>query len=115
MDTSKLEPFLAAYETDVRFPDTSDMEHFDMLLSRTKLEKNRQLLTAEQKDRLAAADEQMARQLDVFCAAIAAIADLGEWREAISPPATHWWWYLDVLTHARPCLQAMVAQQPATA
>ena len=114
MDTSKLEPFLAAYETDVRFPDTSGMEHFDMLLSRTKLENNRQLLTAEQKDRLAAADEQMARQLDAFYAAIVAVADLAEWREAISPPATHWWWYLDVLTHARPRLQAMIAQQPAT-
>lgn len=114
MDTSKLEPLLVAYETDVRFPDTSGMESFDMLLSRTKLENNRQLLTAEQKNRLAAADEQMARQLDVFYAAIAAVADLAEWREAISPPATHWWWYLDVLTHARPRLQAMIAQQPAT-
>jgi hypothetical protein len=113
MDPEKLTSLLAAYETDVRFPDTSGMEHFDMLLSRTTLENNRQLLTAEQKDRLAAADEQMARQLDAFYAAIVAVADLGEWREAISPPATHWWWYLDVLTHARPRLQAMIAQQPA--
>lgn len=114
MDPEKLASLLAAYETDVRFPDTSGMEHFDMLLSRTKLENNKQFLTAEQKDRLAAADEQMARQLDAFYAAIVEVADLAEWREAISPPAKHWWWYLDVLSHARPRLQAIVSQQPAT-
>jgi hypothetical protein len=113
MDAIKLEPLLAAYETNVRFPDTSGMEHFDMLLSRSKLENNKQLLTAEQKDRLAAADEQMARQLDAFYAAIVGVADLAKRREAISPPATHWWWYLDVLSHARPRLQAVIAQQPA--
>ena len=59
MNLNKLESLLAAFETDVRFPDTSGMEHFDMLLSRTRLENNRQHLTAEQKERLAAADEQI--------------------------------------------------------
>jgi hypothetical protein len=111
MNPEKLASLLAAYETDVRFPDTSGIEHFDMLLSRTKLETNRELLTAEQKDRLAAPDEQMAGQLDAFYAAIVQVADLAEWREAINPPATHWWWYLDVLSHARPRLQAAIEQQ----
>jgi len=114
MDPESLASLLAAYETDVRFPDTSGMEHFDMLLSRSELENNRQHLTAEQKDRLAAADEQVARQLDAFYAAIVEVADLAEWRETISPPATHWWWYLDVLSHVRPRLQAVIARQPAT-
>ncbi|MDX1399830.1 MAG: hypothetical protein R3204_14985 [Oceanospirillum sp.] len=114
MDLNKLESLLSAFETDVRFPDTSGMEHFDMLLSRTKLENNRQLLTKEQKERLAAADEQMARQLDSFYAAISQVGDLTDWREKINPPATHWWWYLDVLSHARPSLQAVIGQQPAT-
>lgn len=114
MAPAKLASLLTAYETDVRFPDTSGMEHFDMLLSRSKLENYRQLLTAEQKDRLAAADEQMARQLNVFYATIVEVADLAEWREAISPPATHRWWFLDVLFHVRPRLQAAIVQQPAT-
>lgn len=47
MNPEKLASLLAAYETDVRFPDTSGIEHLDMLLSRTKLENNRELLTAE--------------------------------------------------------------------
>jgi hypothetical protein len=114
MNPNKLESLLAAFETDVRFPDTSGMEHFDMLLSRTKLENNKQLLTVEQKERLAVADEQMARQLDSFYAAIVQVADLADWREKINPPATHWWWYLDVLSYARPSLQAVIGQQPAT-
>lgn len=114
MNPNKLESLLAAFETDVRFPDTSGMEHFDMLLSRTKLENNRQHLTAEQKERLAAADEQMARQLEVFYAAIVQVGDLTDWREKINPPATHWWWYLDVLSYARPSFQADIGQQPAT-
>jgi hypothetical protein len=115
MAPAKLASLLTAYETDVRFPDTSGMEHFDMLLSRSELENNRQLLTSEQKGRLTAADEQLASQLDAFYAAIVEVADLTEWREAISPRATHWWWYLDVLFHAQPRLQAVIAQQPATA
>jgi hypothetical protein len=89
MEPDKVESLLTAYETDVRFPDTSGMEHFDMLLSRSKLENNRQLLTAEQKDRLGAANEQMTRQLDALYATIVEVADRAEWREAISPPATH--------------------------
>lgn len=53
----------------------------------------------------------MAGQLDAFYAATVQVADLTEWREAINPPATHWWWYLDVVSHARPRLQAAIEQQ----
>lgn len=113
MNPEKLNALLAAYETDVRFPDTSGMEHLDMLQSRTKLENNKEHLTVEQMERLAAADEQLARQLDAFHAAIVQVADLASWREEIDPPATHWWWYLDVLSYARPRLKALLEQQPA--
>lgn len=113
MAPDKLDALLAAYETDVRFPDTSGMEHLDMLLSRTKLENDKHLLTTGQRERLEAADQQMASQLDVFYAAIVQIGDLAKWREEFDPPATHWWWYLDVLSYAWPRLQTVISRQPA--
>lgn len=114
MNPEKIELLLAAYETDVRFPDTSGMEHLDMLMTRTELEKNQQLLTAEQLERLTAADQQLARELDDFYEAISQVARLDRWREEIDPPASHWWWYLDVLSYAWPIRYA-AGQQAATA
>jgi hypothetical protein len=113
MEPEKLISLLNAYETDVRFPDTSGVEHFDMLLSRTEIERHKQQLTPEQMDRLAAADEQLAHQVDSFYQSIACVADMAEWRAAVTPAATHWWWYLDVLAHARPSLEALLRRQPA--
>lgn len=102
MNLDKLENLMLSYETDVRFPDVSGMEHIDMLLSRTELENHKQLLSVEQKERLAAADQRLATQVDAFYTAVSQIADLRAWREKTAPPAAHWWWYLDVLAQAWP-------------
>jgi hypothetical protein len=112
MKTNKLENLLLAYETDVRFPDVSGMEHIDMLLARTEIEKHQQLLSTEQRERLAVADQQLAAGARVFYDAIRQIADLEAWREKVDPPATHWWWYLDVLAFAWPRLSTAVKPQP---
>ena len=102
MNAKKIEELLLSYETDVRFPDVSGMEHLDMLLSRTELEEHKALLSTEQQERLASADQRLAVQIDVFYTAVSQIADLKDWRKKVSPPITHWWWYLDVLTYAWP-------------
>jgi hypothetical protein len=113
MEAKKLENLLLSYETDVRFPDVSGMEHIEMLLNRTEIEKQQQLLSAEQQERLIVADQQLAAQATVFYAAIDQIADLGAWREKVDPPASHWWWYLDVLASAWPRLETAVSQPQA--
>jgi hypothetical protein len=91
------EEMLAAYEVDVRFPDVSGIEHLDMLLTRSEIARIERHLTPEQRDRLAKADAMLLRQAKKFYEAIRKIADLEAWRRDKDTPATHWWWYLDVL------------------
>lgn len=93
-----IEKSLAAYETDVDFPDVSGMEHLQMLMTRSELHRDQDQLTPEQRTRLANADKSLLQQAHLFYRAIQAIADLARWRET-EPGVTpeHWWWYLDVL------------------
>lgn len=104
-----LEQLLYAYETDVRFPDVSGMEHLQMLMTRSTLEEKKGGLNAEQKERLAIADEQLIRQIGQFYVAIKRIADLSAWRKKQDAPISHWWWYLDVLTHVPSSLRQETA------
>lgn len=90
---------IAAYEVDVRFPDVNGMEHLDMLLTRSEIAKGEANLTAEQRMRLAEADKVLLQQASRFYQTIQKIADLEAWRRDENAPATHWWWYLDVLVH----------------
>jgi hypothetical protein len=105
MKQADLEELLFAYETDVRFPDVSGMEHLDMLLTRTKIEDHKGRLSQEQRERLATADQKLLQQSNQFYTAIRQVADLTAWREHVEAPSSHWWWYLDVLAHAWPCMQ----------
>ena len=93
-----IEKNLSAYEADVDFPDVSGMEHLQMLMTRSALHRVEDQLTAEQKMRLAKADECLLQQAHLFYRAIQTIADLARWRETetgVTPE--HWWWYLDVV------------------
>jgi hypothetical protein len=105
MNKGELEKLLLAYETDVRFPDVSGMEHLDMLLTRTKIEEHKGRLSQEQRARLATADQKLVHQSDQFYVAISQVADLTAWRDKVHAPVSYWWWYLDVLAHAWPCMQ----------
>ena len=64
----EIERLLTAYETDVRFPEASGMELLDMLLKRSEIAQadREQLLTVEQRRRLAAADRVLALQARHF-------------------------------------------------
>ena len=97
----EIERLLTAYETDVRFPEASGMELLDMLLKRSEIAQadREQLLTVEQRRRLAAADRVLALQARHFYASIQRIADLEVWRQHEGAPPKEWWWYLDVLAH----------------
>lgn len=106
MSKAELEKLLLAYETDTRFPDVSGMEHLDMLLTRTKIEEHKSRLTQEQRERLMIADQNLMQQSNQFYEAICSVADLAAWRESVDAPASYWWWYLDVLAHAWPCLSS---------
>ena len=99
MNHTELNDLLTAYEVDVRFPDVSGMEHLDMLLNRSALAEAERsnLLTVEQRTRLAEADRILAAQAVRFHQAIQRIADLEAWRQQEQAPPEHWWWYLDVI------------------
>lgn len=104
MKQAELEKLLFAYETDVQFPDVSGMEHLDMLLTRTKIEENKGCLSQKQRERLATADQTLLQQSNQFYTAIRQVVDLTAWREQVEASPSHWWWYLDVLAHAWPCV-----------
>lgn len=92
-----LESWLAQYETDVRFPDVSGMEHLDMLLTRSRIAAEKDVLTDEQAGRLREADRYLLHNAEQFYEAIAAVANLAEWRETSGVSPEEWWWFLDVL------------------
>ncbi|MCZ2115512.1 MAG: hypothetical protein LC131_17045 [Anaerolineae bacterium] len=96
---TELERLLTQYETDVRFPDVSGMEHLDMLLTRSRIAEHKDGLNAEQAARLADADQWLLHNAKQFNKAILNVADLTTWREEANVSPDHWWWYLDVLTN----------------
>ncbi len=93
------ESLITAYEVDVRFPDVSGMEHLEMLLTRSRIAQVEATLTAEQRDRVQAADRELIHQAARFYAAIRRIADLADWRARENASPAEWWWYLDILAH----------------
>ncbi len=90
---------VTAYETDVRFPEVSGMEHLDMLMTRSEIASIEPHLPAALRERVLEADKQLMSRARQFYDAIRAIADLASWRRSEFTPITHWWWYLDVLAH----------------
>lgn len=88
---------VTAYETDVRFPEVSGMEHLDMLMTRSEIASVEPHLSAALRERVLQADKQLMSRARQFYGAIQAIADLASWRRSEFTPITHWWWYLDVL------------------
>lgn len=94
----EIDKLIAAYETDVQFPDASGMEHLEMLLARNDIARCERQLTAEQRARLEKADQALLQQARRFYRAIKRIADLETWRREHDVSPTFWWWYLDVLS-----------------
>jgi hypothetical protein len=88
---------LAAYEADVQFADVSGMEHLDMLMTRSEIAKHEPHLTDVERQRLLNADKLLRQQAHLFYQSIRGIANLASWRRDEDVPATHWWWYLDVI------------------
>jgi len=88
---------LEAYETDVQFADVSGMEHLDMLMTRSEIARHERHLSDEERQRLLNADKLLRQQAYLFYQSIQEIADLASWRRGEDVPATHWWWYLDVI------------------
>ncbi len=88
---------IAAYEVDVQFPQTSGMEHLDMLMTRSEIARNEMHLSAEERERVFNADRLLLQQAEQFYESIQRIADLASWRRDENAPPAHWWWYLDII------------------
>lgn len=107
--------YLESYTVAVKHPDVSEFEHLDMLITRDKIATLEEQLTAEEKAKLATADQHLLNQANRFFAALATITDLQQERQKRQPLPSHWWWYLDVLTGlpTRPPSSRKVKLQPA--
>lgn len=90
---------LEHYVVAVRHPRVSGFEHLDMLLTRDKLAERVEELNPDERKRLAEADRRLLTDADQFYAELSRITDLAHERRERNAPATHWWWYLDVLAH----------------
>jgi HAMP domain-containing protein len=96
---------LQAYVIDTQFPEVSGIEHLQMLRRRSELAELKSTLNSDELEQLAQADERLVTQASQFLAELSRFVDLTQERRRRPVPASHWWWYLDVLTYA-PCLPA---------
>ena len=86
-----------AYVVDTQFPDVSGIEHIQMLQRRSELAAMEQGLSRRERRQLADADARLVAHASEFLAELARFVDLAEERRRLDVPASHWWWYLDVL------------------
>lgn len=86
-----------AYLAMTEQPAVSGFEHLAMFDLRDQIENDKAILTQSDSKVLAVADQQLLDQAYLFVAALETMVDLAQERLRHNPPATHWWWYLDVL------------------
>jgi len=88
---------LKHYQVDVEYPDVSGAEHLQMLQIRDELAEQESSLGPQERQALAAADQRLIEQADVFYAELSRFIDLAQHRQEHQIASSHWWWYLDVL------------------
>ena len=93
---------LKHYQLEVEFPDVSGFEHLQMLDIRDDLEEIKDNLSASERKALLEADRRLLEQALAFESQLAQITTLASERAQRQPPASHWWWYLDVITQLPP-------------
>ena len=89
--------WLSHYRVDVKHPNVSGAEHFEMLQIRDKLASVEPTLTPEEHEILTAADQALVEQAAAFHRTLQSFVDLAEYRREHAVPAERWWWYLDVI------------------
>ena len=90
---------LKEYLADVRHPHVSGAEHLEMLQAREQLAALQHTFSSEEKKLLDEADRLLIAQADEFATELARFTNLVEARRTNRIPPSHWWWYLDVISH----------------
>ena len=90
---------LRYYIKAVKYPDVSGFEHLEMLAIRDKVAEIEPNLSPAEKDKLAEADSRLSKDAYRFYSALSHVTDLQYERKRRQIPTSHWWWYLDVLSH----------------
>ena len=90
---------LVHYCVDVQHPEVSGAEHLEMLQIRDRLAELEPTLTSEEQEALAEADRILIERSAAFYQELLRFLDLAAYRREHSIPPTHWWWYLDVVSH----------------
>ncbi len=93
------EKLMLSYESGVRHPEASGMEHLNLFQMRSHLAAITTELSEPQRARLERADTELLRQANKFLDSIEKIADLESWRRHDRIPPSQWWWYLDVVVN----------------
>jgi hypothetical protein len=93
---------LMHYCVDVQHPEVSGAEHLEMLQIRDRLGEIEPTLTSEEQEALAEADRVLVDRATAFYQEILRFLDLAAYRREHGILPTHWWWYLDVVSHLPP-------------
>jgi hypothetical protein len=102
---------LEHYMTSVEFPEVSGLEHLEMLQIRDKLFELEATLSDGEKEALNKADRRLVERVAEFHKGLSRFINFEQRRQAQQIPATHWWWYLDVLAQL-PELYPLAVEQP---
>lgn len=115
MKNHNYEKLMLSYESGVRHPEASGMEHLNLFQVRSRLAKSKADLTDSQRARLERADTELLHRANEFLNSIEQIADLESWRRHDRVPPSQWWWYLDVIVNvpiviAHPPIHSFMAE-----
>jgi hypothetical protein len=93
---------LVHYCVEVQHPEVSGAEHLELLQIRDRLAEFEPTLSTEKQETLAEADRILVERATAFYREILRFLDLAACRREHGILLSHWWWYLDVVSHLPP-------------
>lgn len=94
-----MNPWLRRYLDGVAFPESSGIEHLDMLEARDRLAAAE--LDPRERHQLREADQELLGKASLFLEELERFVDLPAYRQERGIGSGRWWWYLDVLAAAQ--------------
>lgn len=85
----------------ISYSDVSGFELLEVLDVRSQLASREPLMADNEKDELEKFDRQLLQLADYWATRISEVADLAEMRKRAHVLPSHWWWYLNELSHSK--------------
>ena len=95
----RVEKLIEYLEKTLQHPEVSGFELLEYLDVRSRLALQEPLLNQSDRTRVEAIDRQFLRNAPRWLERILDICDLAKMRQKARVLPSHWWWYLDEITH----------------